>query len=1218
MGALEQLKDALSRRIVVVDGAMGTAIQSHRLTESDYRGDEYRNHARDLAGCNDLLSITRPDVITQIHQSFLDAGADIIETNSFSASSISLADYGLAERAREINLAAARVARSAADQATEKDPSRPRFVAGSIGPTNKTASLSPDVADAGRRAVTFDDLADSYYEQASALVEGGVDLLLPETSFDTLNVKAALYAIARLFDEGGRRVPVICSMTITDRSGRTLSGQTVEAFYNSIAHADLLAVGINCALGATEMRPFVEELSRLAPIYTSCVPNAGLPNELGGYDEPPELTASVLGEFAERGWLNIVGGCCGTRPEHIAAIAEAVAGMPPRTPPVRPPHTRLSGLEPLTIRTEANFIVIGERTNVAGSRKFRRLIAAEKYEEALDVARKQVEGGANVLDVCMDDAMIDGESAMTRFLNFVATEPEIARLPVMIDSSKFTVIEAGLKCLQGKGIVNSISLKAGEEEFERQARTIRRYGAAVLVMAFDEEGQATDVERRVAIARRVYAILTDKVGFPPEDIIFDPNVLTVGTGIEEHADYAVSFIEATRRIKELFPLCKVSGGISNVSFAFRGNNAVREAMHAAFLYHAIRAGLDMGIVNAGQLAVYEEIPDDLRTRVEDVLLDRNADATERLTDLAATYRTESVTKERKLAWRTEPLETRLSYALSQGTHEFLEADIAEALASYPSALAIIEGPLMDGMNRVGELFGAGKMFLPQVVKSARVMRKAVDLLEPHLDSNDAEAASSANKGTVLIATVKGDVHDIGKNITAVVLRCNGYRVIDLGVMVPTERILDAARRERADFVGLSGLITPSLEEMIHVAAEMKRLEMTTPLLIGGATTSAKHTAVKIAPAYDHATVHVRDASLAVGVVGQLMSKDRREGFERANAEKQTRLREQYESTRSTRPLLPLAEARARKPTIEWRAADLAAPPFFGVREVKAEIDELEPWIDWSPFFHVWEIKGVYPALLDDPKSGDRAREVYADGRAMLERIISERTLSARGVYGYFPAASSGDDLVLYTDETRRAERARLYLVRQQRDKHPCLCLADFVAPRSTSLSDSVGAFAVTTGTQVPELVAELERKSDDYGAIMVKALADRLAEAFATMLHARVRSECGYGEELTPDELVRERHRGIRPAFGYPSCPDHSEKLTLWALLEPDRRAGIALTESMAMMPAASVSGIYLAHPAAKYFSVGKLGRDQIEDYARRKGIGRERAERWLSAHLGY
>ena len=1190
MDTAERLREAMSRRILVMDGAMGTMIQERGLEEADFHGQRYRDHDRPLGGCSDVLSVTRPDVIRDIHRAFLAAGADIVETNSFTGTSVSLEDYGLAGEVHAINLAAARVAREAVDDFMTSHPGRPRFVAGSLGPTTKTASLSPDVNDPGARAVTFDDLAVAFYDQARALLEGGVDILIAETHIDTLNMKAALWAIARLFDEGGRRVPVIASVTIPDRSGRTLSGQTLEAFYNSIAHNDLFAVSINCALGADDMRPYVEELSRLTALPTLCYPNAGLPNEFGQYDDTPEHMSRLLGDFARSGWLNLVGGCCGTRPEHIAAIAAAVEGVKPRTPSTPSRHTRLSGLEPLTITPESNFILIGERTNITGSRKFRRLVLDGDYDQAIEVARQQVEGGANILDVCMDEGMLDGEVAMKRFLNLVAAEPDIARIPVMVDSSRFSILETGLRCLQGKGVANSISLKEGEEEFIRQARIVRRLGAAVVVMAFDEEGQATTVERRVEISKRAFAILTEQVGFPPEDIIFDPNILTVATGIEEHNSYAVAFIEAVRRLKQEMPLSKVSGGVSNISFSFRGNDGVREAMHSAFLYHAIHAGLDMAIVNAGQLAVYEEIDPELREKVEDVLLDRRPDATERLIELAAQFQRGARAVVDEQAWRKEPLAERLSHALRNGIADYIDEDIAEALTVYPKPLDIIEGPLMDGMNIVGELFGDGKMFLPQVVKSARVMKKAVAILEPLMERERADQGLAGQaKGTMVIATVKGDVHDIGKNIVGVVLRCNGYRVIDLGVMVPAQDILDRARDEGADVVGLSGLITPSLDQMVHVAGEMTRRELHIPLLIGGATTSSKHTAVKIAPAYRGLTVHVQDASRAVGVMGRLLSEANRGPFADEIAAQQAKAREQFAARARSRVRLSVEEAARRALRIEWRAEDIPKPSFLGVRTVEPALEELVPLIDWSPFFHAWELKGIYPQILNDSRWGTRAAELLDDGRRLLDRIVRDRRLQARGAYGFFPASGEGDDLILYTDEKRTAELGRFTMPRQRHDVATTLSLADFVAPRGTGLHDHIGGFAVTAGHGLDSLVAEFEADHDDYQAIMSKALADRLAEAFAEHLHRKARAEWGYGadENLSLEHLLAEKYRGIRPAFGYPACPDHTPKAQLFKLLDATKRAGMTLSETCAILPASSVAGLYFAHPQARYFSVG-------------------------------
>ena len=1206
------LRKLLAERIVVIDGAMGTMVQGYDLDETGYRGSQFADHSAPLKGCTDLLCITQPDIITDIHLSFLRAGADIIETNSFTATTISLADYKLEHVCADINRAAAQCGRRAVDQFSAGGP---RFVGGSIGPTNKTASLSPNVEDAGYRAVTFDELADAYESQAKALIEGGVDLLIVETSFDTLNMKAALFGIARMFDGGVKRVPVWSSGTITDRSGRTLSGQTIEAYYNSVSHADLLGVGINCALGADDMRPYVEELANASAIYTSCVPNAGLPNEFGGYDHTPEYMASLIAEFADNGWLNVAGGCCGTRPEHIAAIAEAVAGKPPRTPAQVEPYTRLSGLEPLTLRPESNMAMVGERTNVAGSRKFKRLIMEDQYEEAVEVARGQVEGGANILDICMDEGMLDAEAAMTKFVNLISSEPDIAKLPFMIDSSKFEVIEAGLKCMQGKGVVNSLSLKEGEDAFRAQAKRVRRYGAAVVIMGFDETGQATTVEHRVNIAKRAHKILTEDIGFPEQDIIFDPNILTVGTGIEEHADYAVSFIEATRQIKTLFPRSKVSGGVSNISFAFQGNNPVREAMHSAFLYHAIRAGLDMAIVNAGQLAVYDDLPDELRERVEDVLLNRRPDATDRLIEFASGYKQEATRESNTKQWRTGSLESRLAHALLHGTHEFIDEDIAEALAAYPAPLSIIEGPLMDGMNIVGQLFGEGKMFLPQVVKSARVMKKAVAILEPLMES---DATATSVKGKLLMATVKGDVHDIGKNIVGVVLRCNGYEVIDLGVMVPADKILAAAVEHQVDIIGLSGLITPSLDEMIHVAKEMKRRGMDQPLLIGGATTSSKHTAVKIAPAYDGITNHVRDASVAARVVGRLANPKLRSAFDVENREKQQTLREQHVATQAARTILPLGTARERALKLDWTQPSSDPPATLGLQVVEPSIDELASWIDWAPFFHTWELRGKYPAILSDPRYGDKARELFDDGQRLLQELSSQKLLTARGVYGSFRAYSDGDDIVVHNDNGDAP--MRFHMLRQQQDRTRCLCLADFVAPRDANAEDHIGAFAVTAGLGIDDIVDKFTAEHDDYNAIMAKALADRLAEAFAEMLHKRYRDELGYGAHDPQgfEALIAENYRGIRPAFGYPACPDHREKQALLTLLDAHATTGITLTESMAMAPAASVSGIYLSHPEAKYFAVGRLGRDQIEDYAKRRGEPVEATERWLASNLGY
>jgi 5-methyltetrahydrofolate--homocysteine methyltransferase len=1214
------LEGLLARRILVLDGAMGTMIQSYGLDEISFRGARFAEHPRPLKGFNDLLCLTQPDVIEEIHRRYLEAGADIVETNTFNANAISAADYAMELEVRAINRAAAEIARRAARAASERTPERPRFVAGSLGPTNRTASLSPDVNDPARRAVTFDQLVDTYYEQASALVEGGVDLLLPETTFDTLNLKAALFAIERYFEEHGVRVPVIASLTLTDASGRTLSGQTLEAAWISIAPYDLLGVGLNCALGAEQMRPHVEELARISPLYIACYPNAGLPNELGGYDQTPDRMAAMLGEFAEAGWVNIGGGCCGTTPEHIRAIADAVAPHPPHRRSAPCPHTQFSGLEPLTLRPDSNFIVIGERTNVTGSRRFARLIRAGDYEGALEVARQQVDGGANILDVNMDEALLDSERAMTTFLNLIAAEPSIARLPIMIDSSRFSVLEAGLKCLQGKSIVNSISLKEGPDRFRRQARIVRRYGAGIVVMAFDEEGQATTVERKVAIAERAYRILTEEVGFDPKDVIFDPNVLTVATGIAEHNDYALAFIEATRQIKARCSGAKVSGGVSNVSFSFRGHDVVREAMHAAFLYHAFRAGMDMGIVNAGQLEVYEKIAPELRERVEDVLLDRRPEATERLVAFAETLRRSPRAPAQDAAWRHAPIDERLVHALVKGIDSYVEADVEEARRSYPTPLAIIEGPLMRGMNQVGELFGTGKMFLPQVVKSARVMKKAVAYLEPFMDRVPGDGDRRA---PVLLATVKGDVHDIGKNIVGVVLGCNGYRVVDLGVMVPAERILDVAAAQEVQVIGLSGLITPSLDEMVHVAREMDRRGLELPLLIGGATTSPKHTAVRIAPQYRGITVHVSDASRAVDVVGSLLRPELRGQLEAQTRREQEAARRAFAADTGG-VLVPYAEAAKRGAPIAWSPSDISQPCFTGCRVLRDyPLEALVPYIDWSPFFHVWQLRGVYPKILDHRDYGPAARELFDSGQRLLEEIVRGKRLTARAVYGFFPANSDWDDIVVFADESRRQERARFHTLRQQEPKGPAkplYALSDFVAPREGGLPDYVGAFALTAGVGLDALVEMFETEHDDYRAILAKALADRLAEAFAERLHEQARRDWGYGreEQLTPEDLIRERYRGIRPAPGYPACPDHTEKRTLFDVLGVERATGIRLTENFAMLPAASICGLYLAHPQARYFAVGKIGRDQVDSYARRKGVEPAAVERWLAPNLAY
>ena len=1235
-----ELERLLRERIVILDGAMGTMIQTYKLDEADFRGERFKDWPQDLKGNNDLLSLTQPHIIQAIHRQYLEAGADIIEANTFNSTSISLADYKLQKLAYELNVAGARNARAAAEAVMAAQPGRVCFVAGALGPTGKTASLSPDVHNPAYRAITFDQLVEAYFEQTRGLLDGGVDLLLLETVFDSLNSKAALFAIDKYFDEAKRRVPVMVSFTITDLSGRTLSGQTVEAYWNSISHNKLLSVGINCALGPKEMRPFIEELSGIADVPVSAYPNAGLPNPMlpTGFPETPETLAPQLKEWAENGWLNIVGGCCGTTPAHIHALAEAVRGLPPRVPPKVEPGTRLSGLEPLTIRPEANFVNIGERTNVTGSPKFAKLILAGNYDAALAIAKQQVENGAQMIDVNMDEAMLDSEKAMTTFLNLVASEPDIARVPVMIDSSKWSVIETGLKCVQGKGVVNSISLKEGEEKFLHQAKLIRRYGAAVVVMAFDERGQADSFERKIEVCERSYRLLTQQADFPPQDIIFDPNVLTVATGIEEHNNYAADFIRTTKWIKENLPFARVSGGISNVSFSFRGNNVVREAMHSAFLYHAVRAGLDMGIVNPGMLEVYEEIPKDLLELVEDVLLNRRPDATERLVKFAETIKQKDEAVVAEEEWRKGTVEQRLSHALIKGIVDYIDQDTEEARQKYGRPLLVIEGPLMAGMNVVGDLFGSGRMFLPQVVKSARVMKKSVAYLFPFMEAEKAASGNHQPQGRIVMATVKGDVHDIGKNIVGVVLGCNNYEIIDLGVMVPAEKILQTAREKGAHIIGLSGLITPSLDEMMHVAKEMERQGFSLPLLIGGATTSKAHTAVRIAPSYSQPVIHVLDASRAVGVVGSLINPGLKPAFVENVRGEYDKLRAQH-SAQTAKPLLTVEAARRRHTPIEWKEADVSKPAFTGVRVLSSDsqlpiaesqlpitVSELVPFIDWSPFFHTWELRGRYPAILEKPE----AKKLFEEAQELLDEIIRGNLLTVRGVYGFFPANSVGDDVELYTDDSRTSVLTTFHFLRQQMEKpggqfnH---CLADYVAPkapRATSsnsqLPDYLGAFAVTAGFGVEELCRKFEADHDDYNSIMTKALADRLVEAFAELLHQRARKEWGYGqtENLAPDDLIREKYRGIRPAAGYPACPDHTEKWALWKLLDVEKNTGIKLTESCAMWPGASVSGLYFAHPESKYFAVGKIGRDQVLDYHHRKQMDLATVERWLGPYLNY
>jgi len=1225
----ERLKLLLEQRILVLDGAMGTMVQQAGLQESDFRAERLAVHPRELQGNNDILVLTRPGVIEQIHERYLEAGADIIETDTFNATRVSQADYGTEDLVLEINREAARLARRAADRWSARTPDRPRFVAGAMGPTSKTLSISPDVNDPTHRAISFDALREAYAEQARGLVQGGADLLLIETIFDTLNAKAAIVAVREVLEELGRELPLMISVTITDRSGRTLSGQTLDAFWVSVAHARPLAVGINCSLGAEQMRSHVEELSRIASIYTSCYPNAGLPNAFGGYDEAPDTTAALLGELARAGLLNIVGGCCGTTPGHIRAIVRAVEGLEPRRPPRVDPLTRFAGLETLTIRPDSNFIMVGERTNVAGSRRFARLIAKGDYDKALEVALDQVRGGANILDVNMDEGMLDSEQAMERFLKLVATEPEVARLPIMIDSSRWSVLEIGLKCLQGKGIVNSLSLKEGEQELLDRARVVQRYGAGAVVMAFDEQGQAETALRKVEIAGRAYRLLTKRAGFAAEDIILDPNIFAVATGIEEHNRLARSYLDAIGPIKQACPGVKISGGVSNLSFSFRGNDAVRGAMHSAFLYHAIQAGMDMGIVNAGQLVVYEEIPAELRQAVEDVILDRRPDATERLVDLAGRFTGKDRRQQPDEAWRREPVTRRLSHALVHGITDHLQQDVEQARLELGQALKVIEGPLMQGMSTVGDLFGAGKMFLPQVVKSARAMKQAVALLTPYLEH---DPMAGLARGRMVIATVKGDVHDIGKNIVSVVLGCNSYEVIDLGVMTPRDRILDEAERLSADIVGLSGLITPSLDEMVLVAKEMERRGLDLPLLIGGATTSKAHTAAKIAPQYSGASVHVLDASRAVGVVASLLDPSSRERVVEDNRQMQQELRATLDGIGRSRQLIPYEEARSRRLSLSW--SDLPVPAATGRRVVEADLARLADYIDWTFFFKVWELKGRYPEILDHPRHGAQARELQGAARALLAHITEEGALAARGVYGIWPANSDGDDLVLWSGPDRADEVARFPMLRQQQDPgegRPTLCLADFVAPISSGHLDHVGAFAVTAGLGAEELARRLEQELDDYNAIMTKALADRLAQAFAEWLHLQVRRQWGADEADEPGraglrsgeaggrirQLLAGRYPGIRPAFGYPPCPDHSEKVRLFDLLRAPE-VGITLTESCVMLPPASVSGLYLAHPQSRYFSVGRVAQDQVESYASRKEMSVEQVERWLGPNLGY
>lgn len=1229
---VESLKKILEEKILVLDGAMGTMIQNHNLTEKDFRGERFKDYQHDLKGNNDLLSITQPDIIKGIHRAYFEAGADIIETNTFNANSISQADYQMQDLAYELNYESAKIAKEVAEEFNSKDKSKQRFVAGALGPTNKTLSLSPNVNDPGYRAVTFDEIASAYYNAAEGLIDGGADIILIETIFDTLNAKAAIFAVEKLLNEKSLNVPVMISGTIVDNSGRTLSGQTVEAFFISVSHSKhLVSVGLNCALGAKQMRPFVEDLSNVSDKFLSVYPNAGLPNEMGGYDETPQIMAEVLEDFLKSRFVNIVGGCCGTTPDHIRKISEIAKNYKPRIIKPREPYLKLSGLESVVLRPDSNFMNIGERTNITGSKKFERLIKENKFDEALSVARSQVEGGAQVLDINMDEGMLDSEQAMTKYLNLIGSEPDIAKLPIMIDSSKWSVIEAGLKCLQGKGIVNSISLKEGQDVFKEQAIKVLNYGAAVIVMAFDEKGQADTFERRIEVCKRAYDILTKEIGFPPQDIIFDPNILAIATGIEEHNNYAVDFIEAARWIKQNLPHAKVSGGVSNLSFSFRGNDAVREAMHSSFLFHAIKAGMDMGIVNAGQLEVYEEIQKDLLEKVEDVIFNRRQDATERLVEFAETIKKKDKTEEKKDEWRSLDVDERLKYALVKGIVEFIDLDVEEARLKYSQPLEVIEGPLMAGMNVVGDLFGAGKMFLPQVVKSARVMKKAVSILEPYMTEALPEilpAGVDSGGASILLATVKGDVHDIGKNIVGVVLSCNNYNIIDLGVMVHSEKIIQTALDKKVDIIGLSGLITPSLDEMIHVAKEMERRGLKIPLLIGGATSSRIHTAVKIDPNYSGPVVHVLDASRSVPVVSGLLNEniDERRKFVQDIKTEYLNLREDYIKRKSGKNLISLDKARENKLKINWENSAVKKPAKTGITVLNNfDLNVLRKYIDWTPFFMVWELKGKYPSIFEDENVGAEAKKLFDDANSLLDKVILEKSLTANGVIGLFPANSVGvDDIEIYTDEARSGVKRTLHSLRQQNQKssgEPNIALADFIAPKETEVKDYIGMFAVTAGIGIEKLIEKFEKDFDDYNKIMIKAIADRLAEAFAEHLHELVRKEYwGYSENenYSNEELIKENYIGIRPAPGYPAQPDHTEKPILFSLLDAENNSGIKLTESMAMYPAASVCGLYFSHPQAKYFNVGKIEKDQVLDYHRRKGMNLIEIERWLSPILNY
>ncbi|GAL85008.1 methionine synthase [Sporocytophaga myxococcoides] len=1237
------IQEVLKKRILVLDGAMGTMIQGYTLEEADFRGERFKDHKGDLKGNNDLLSLTRPDVIKEIHLKYLEAGADIIETNTFSGTSIAMADYHMEDLVYELNFESARIAKEATDIYNKKDPSKPRFVAGSIGPTNRTASLSPDVNNPGYRAVTFDDLVKAYYEQVKGLAEGGADLFLVETVFDTLNCKAALFAIESYKEDTGSKIPVMISGTITDASGRTLSGQTVEAFLYSVTHLPVLTVGFNCALGAKQLKQHIRDLAKESVTGISAHPNAGLPNEFGQYDESPEEMASTIKEFLEEGLLNIIGGCCGTTPAHIKAIADLAAKYKPRTKPESDHLSRYSGLEPLKVFKGANFINIGERTNVTGSKMFARLIKEGNYEEALAVARNQVEGGAQVIDVNMDEGMLDSEQAMTTFLNLIASEPDIAKLPIMVDSSKWSVIEAGLKCVQGKAIVNSISLKEGEEKFKEHARKVRKYGAAVVVMAFDEQGQADSYQRRIEICKRAYDILTKEVNFPAEDIIFDPNILTVATGIEEHNNYAVDFINATKWIKENLPGVKVSGGVSNISFSFRGNDVVREAMHSAFLYHAIKAGLDMGIVNAGMIEVYENIPKDLLEHVEDVLLNRRPDATERMLEMAEKVKNKGKETVKDETWRKLPVNERLAHALVKGIVDYIDEDVEEARHMFDKPLEVIEGPLMDGMNIVGDLFGEGKMFLPQVVKSARVMKKAVAYLLPFIEEEKKKGGGEGqNAGKILMATVKGDVHDIGKNIVGVVLGCNNYEIIDLGVMVPTDKIIKAAQENNVDIVGLSGLITPSLDEMVTVAREMEKAGLKVPLMIGGATTSRIHTAVKIDPHYSGSVVHVLDASRSVPVAGSLMNREAKDNFIKNLKAEYSKAREEHSKRQKDKNYITIDQARANKAPIDWTSTKVTKPAFLGTKFFDDySLSEISKYIDWTPFFQTWQLKGKFPKIFEDPIIGIEAKKLYDDARALLKEVIDKKLLQAKAVIGFYPATRGGDDDIIlhefnkevidhgnHKHEVFREDRSKIlttfHTLRQQGLKGkgiPNLALSDFIAPKESGINDYIGGFAVTAGIGIEPLLEKYEKDHDDYNSILIKAIADRLAEAFAECMHEKVRKEYwGYasGESFDNEALIKEEYVGIRPAPGYPACPDHTEKSILFKLLDPNCRTGIALTESFAMYPASSVSGMYFSHPDSKYFGLGKIEKDQVTDYAKRKNMSVEEVEKWLSPVLNY